>query len=42
MIIPLIVVPLVSLLTKEMVEGRDEYYAILAGEKESDPEPLET
>ena len=40
MIVPLIVVPLVSLLTKETLEGRDEFYAVVSGEKESEPEPL--
>lgn len=34
MFVPLLIVPVVSLLTKECVEGRDEFYAILSGEKE--------
>ncbi len=42
MIVPLIVVPVVSLLTKENIEGRDEFYAAVAGERESESGPLET
>ena len=41
MFIPFIVVPLVSLFTEETQEGRGDFYAIVPGEKESEPEPLE-
>jgi len=36
MIVPLVVVPLVSMFTKETVEGRDEFYATVSGKKEAE------
>ena len=35
MFVPLVVVPVVSLFTKDALEGKDEFYAIVSGQKEA-------